>query len=42
MPICLIESPCVTTDLNKAIFHQKFMVRDPRGPTAAVLTGSTN
>ncbi len=30
------------TDLNPKIFHQKFMVRDPGLPTAAVLTGSTN
>jgi phosphatidylserine/phosphatidylglycerophosphate/cardiolipin synthase-like enzyme len=30
------------TDLNPAIFHQKFIVRDPGEPTAAVLTGSTN
>jgi phosphatidylserine/phosphatidylglycerophosphate/cardiolipin synthase-like enzyme len=32
----------VITDLNPAIFHQKFIVRDPGLPTAAVLTGSTN
>lgn len=32
----------VVTDLNPAIFHQKFVVRDPGGPSAAVLTGSTN
>lgn len=32
----------VITDLNPAIFHQKFMVRDPGLPSAAVLTGSTN
>ena len=32
----------VVTDLNPAIFHQKFVVRDPDEPTAAVLTGSTN
>lgn len=32
----------VITDLNPAIFHQKFIVRDPGRPTAAVLTGSTN
>jgi phosphatidylserine/phosphatidylglycerophosphate/cardiolipin synthase-like enzyme len=32
----------VVTDLNPAIFHQKFVVRDPGEPTAAVLTGSTN
>ena len=32
----------VITDLNPKIFHQKFMVRDPGLPTAAVLTGSTN
>ncbi len=30
------------TDLNPAIFHQKFIVRDRGKPTAAVLTGSTN
>jgi phosphatidylserine/phosphatidylglycerophosphate/cardiolipin synthase-like enzyme len=30
------------TDLNPAIFHQKFIVRDVGEPTAAVLTGSTN
>ena len=30
------------TDLNPKIFHQKFIVRDPGVPTAAVLTGSTN
>ncbi|GAA1314104.1 phospholipase D-like domain-containing protein [Pseudonocardia xinjiangensis] len=32
----------VITDLNPEIFHQKFVVRDPGTPTAAVLTGSTN
>ena len=34
----------VAIDLNPAIFHQKFIVRDPDGPSerAAVLTGSTN
>ncbi|MFC7549031.1 phosphatidylserine/phosphatidylglycerophosphate/cardiolipin synthase family protein [Plantactinospora sp. GCM10030261] len=32
----------VITDLNPAIFHQKFVVRDHGEPTAAVLTGSTN
>ncbi|MBB4740250.1 phosphatidylserine/phosphatidylglycerophosphate/cardiolipin synthase-like enzyme [Actinoplanes octamycinicus] len=32
----------LVTDLNPYIFHQKFMVRDPGRPTAAVLTGSTN
>jgi phosphatidylserine/phosphatidylglycerophosphate/cardiolipin synthase-like enzyme len=32
----------VITDLNPKIFHQKFMVRDPELPTAAVLSGSTN
>ena len=32
----------VITDLNPAIFHQKFIVRDPGRTTAAVLTGSTN
>ena len=32
----------VITDLNPSIFHQKFVVRDPGQPTAAVLTGSTN
>jgi phosphatidylserine/phosphatidylglycerophosphate/cardiolipin synthase-like enzyme len=30
------------SDLNPEIFHQKFMVRDPGLPTAAVLTGSAN
>jgi phosphatidylserine/phosphatidylglycerophosphate/cardiolipin synthase-like enzyme len=30
------------TDLNPDIFHQKFIVRDPGEPTAAVLTGSAN
>lgn len=30
------------SDLNDAIFHQKFMVRDPGSSNAAVLTGSTN
>jgi phosphatidylserine/phosphatidylglycerophosphate/cardiolipin synthase-like enzyme len=29
-------------DLNGSIFHQKFIVRDPEGTRAAVLTGSTN
>ncbi|WIM98538.1 phospholipase D-like domain-containing protein [Actinoplanes oblitus] len=32
----------LVTDLNPNIFHQKFMVRDPGRPTAAVLTGSAN
>jgi phosphatidylserine/phosphatidylglycerophosphate/cardiolipin synthase-like enzyme len=32
----------VITDLNPKAFHQKFMVRDPDLPSAAVLTGSTN
>ncbi|WP_433306258.1 phospholipase D-like domain-containing protein [Actinoplanes sp. CA-030573] len=32
----------LVTDLNPAIFHQKFIVRDPGKPTAAVLTGSAN
>ena len=34
----------VSVDLNPATFHQKFIVRDPNGPSsrAAVLTGSTN
>ncbi len=34
----------VTLDLNPRTFHQKFIVRDPQGPSsrAAVLTGSTN
>jgi phosphatidylserine/phosphatidylglycerophosphate/cardiolipin synthase-like enzyme len=32
----------VVTDLNPAIFHQKFIVRDHGRPSAAVLTGSTN
>ncbi|GAF48125.1 phospholipase D-like domain-containing protein [Rhodococcus wratislaviensis] len=32
----------VVTDLNPAIFHQKFVVRDAGESTAAVLTGSTN
>lgn len=32
----------VISDLNPRIFHQKFVVRDPGFPTAAVLTGSTN
>ena len=30
------------SDLNDAIFHQKFIVRDLGKPTQAVLTGSTN
>ncbi|MCD8519804.1 MAG: phospholipase D-like domain-containing protein [Alphaproteobacteria bacterium] len=30
------------TDYNPAIFHQKFMIRDVRGPNPALLTGSTN
>jgi phosphatidylserine/phosphatidylglycerophosphate/cardiolipin synthase-like enzyme len=30
------------TDLNPNIFHQKFIVRDPGLPTAAVLSGSAN
>jgi hypothetical protein len=30
----------VITDLNPAIFHQKFLVRDDGGNGAAVLTGS--
>jgi phosphatidylserine/phosphatidylglycerophosphate/cardiolipin synthase-like enzyme len=32
----------VRTDINPKIFHQKFIVRDPDGAKAAVLTGSTN
>jgi hypothetical protein len=32
----------VVTDLNQAIFHQKFVVRDAGESTAAVLCGSTN
>ncbi|MET0492246.1 MAG: phospholipase D-like domain-containing protein, partial [Actinoplanes sp.] len=32
----------VITDLNPAIFHQKFVVRDHHKPSAAVLTGSAN
>jgi phosphatidylserine/phosphatidylglycerophosphate/cardiolipin synthase-like enzyme len=32
----------LVTDLNPNIFHQKFIVRDPGRPTAAVLTGSAN
>lgn len=35
----------VHSDLNKEIFHQKFVIRDYRGrsrPTSALLTGSTN
>ncbi|MFA1541471.1 phospholipase D-like domain-containing protein [Actinomadura monticuli] len=32
----------LVTDLNPAIFHQKFLVRDAGEPTAAVLTGSAN
>lgn len=32
----------LVTDLNPAIFHQKFIVRDAGEPTAAVLTGSAN
>ncbi|BCY07116.1 phosphatidylserine/phosphatidylglycerophosphate/cardiolipin synthase family protein [Actinoplanes sp. L3-i22] len=32
----------LVTDLNPNIFHQKFIVRDPGKPTAAVLTGSAN
>ncbi|WP_160426934.1 phospholipase D-like domain-containing protein [Agromyces seonyuensis] len=32
----------VVTDLNPAIFHQKFIVRDEGEHGAAVLTGSTN
>lgn len=32
----------VITDLNPAIFHQKFVVRDEAGSRCAVLTGSTN
>jgi phosphatidylserine/phosphatidylglycerophosphate/cardiolipin synthase-like enzyme len=29
-------------DFNPKIFHQKFIIRDPGKPTAAVLTGSAN
>jgi phosphatidylserine/phosphatidylglycerophosphate/cardiolipin synthase-like enzyme len=32
----------LVTDLNPKIFHQKFIVRDPGTPNAAVLTGSAN
>lgn len=32
----------VVTDLNPAIFHQKFIVRDAGGADPAVLTGSAN
>lgn len=32
----------VISDLNPDTFHQKFIVRDPDGSRAAVLTGSTN
>ncbi len=32
----------VRTDINPAIFHQKFVIRDPDKPEAAVLTGSAN
>ena len=32
----------VITDLNPAIFHQKFLIRDDGASGAAVLTGSTN
>jgi phosphatidylserine/phosphatidylglycerophosphate/cardiolipin synthase-like enzyme len=32
----------VITDLNPKTYHQKFVVRDPEGNRAAVLTGSTN
>ncbi|QKW39774.1 phospholipase [Actinomadura sp. NAK00032] len=32
----------LVTDLNPAIFHQKFIVRDAGEATAAVLTGSAN
>ncbi len=32
----------VISDLNDAIFHQKFIVRDHGKPTEAILTGSTN
>lgn len=32
----------VITDLNPQTYHQKFIVRDPDGGRAAVLTGSTN
>jgi phosphatidylserine/phosphatidylglycerophosphate/cardiolipin synthase-like enzyme len=32
----------VRTDINPSIFHQKFVIRDPDRPDAAVLTGSAN
>jgi phosphatidylserine/phosphatidylglycerophosphate/cardiolipin synthase-like enzyme len=32
----------VISDLNPDTYHQKFIVRDPEGTRAAVLTGSTN
>jgi phosphatidylserine/phosphatidylglycerophosphate/cardiolipin synthase-like enzyme len=32
----------IILDLNPETFHQKFVVRDPDGSRAAVLTGSTN
>lgn len=32
----------VISDLNPKTFHQKYIVRDPEGSRAAVLTGSTN
>jgi phosphatidylserine/phosphatidylglycerophosphate/cardiolipin synthase-like enzyme len=32
----------VRTDINPSIFHQKFVIRDPDKPDAAVLTGSAN
>jgi hypothetical protein len=32
----------VITDINLAIFHQKFLVRDDHGNGAPVLAGSTN
>jgi phosphatidylserine/phosphatidylglycerophosphate/cardiolipin synthase-like enzyme len=32
----------VVTDLNPSIFHNRFIVRDPGMPTAAVLTGSAS
>ena len=32
----------IVTDLNPAIFHDKFIVRDPGEPTSGVMTGSTN